>query len=60
MDARTGQPGAAHRHPHAANARRCTTEDRELPAPAADPADPRRQEHEQQHPQPDPGQDTQP
>ncbi|WP_437035175.1 hypothetical protein [Streptomyces sp. enrichment culture] len=37
------RPGAAHRRPRAADARRRTTEDRELPAPAADP---RRQEHE--------------
>lgn len=42
-----------------ANARRRAIEDREAPAPAADPASPvdqRRQEHEQQHQQPGPGQ----
>ncbi|MDG9714883.1 hypothetical protein [Streptomyces sp. DH10] len=44
----------------AADARRRALEDRELPAPAADPVDPRRQEQEQQHPQPGPGQGIQP
>ncbi|MER5295271.1 hypothetical protein ABT382_24850 [Streptomyces pharetrae] len=38
----------------AADARRHALEDREFPAPIADPVDPRRQEHEQQHPQPGP------
>ncbi|MGY1584661.1 hypothetical protein [Streptomyces sp. MN13] len=44
----------------AANARRRAIEDRELPAPATDPVDPLRQEHEQQHPQPGPSQGIQP
>ncbi|MFF0837655.1 MULTISPECIES: MobF family relaxase [unclassified Streptomyces] len=35
----------------AADSRRRALEDREVPAPAADPVDPRRQEHEEQHPQ---------
>ncbi|MET9914883.1 hypothetical protein ABZZ74_50915 [Streptomyces sp. NPDC006476] len=42
----------------AADARRRALEDREFPAPAADPVDPRR--HEQHHPQPGPGQGFQP
>ncbi|XQE90380.1 hypothetical protein ACN24M_39155 [Streptomyces microflavus] len=47
----------------AANARRRAIEDGEIPAPAADPAGPvdrRRQECEQQHQQPSPGQGLQP
>lgn len=44
----------------AADARRRAVEDREFPAPAADPVDPRRQEREQQHPQPGPSQGLQP
>jgi conjugative relaxase-like TrwC/TraI family protein len=43
-----------------ADARRRAIEDRELPAPATDPVDPRRQEREQQHPQPGPSQGLQP
>jgi conjugative relaxase-like TrwC/TraI family protein len=47
----------------AADARRRAIEDREFPAPAADPVDPvdpGRQEHEQQHPKPGPGQGIKP
>ncbi|MGW3029166.1 hypothetical protein [Streptomyces sp. NPDC001221] len=39
-----------------ANARRRASEEGELQAPAAKPGDPHRQEHEQQHRQPVPGQ----
>ncbi|MEV7060393.1 hypothetical protein ACIQ9K_37325 [Streptomyces microflavus] len=47
----------------AVKARRRAIEDGEIPAPAADPAGPvdrRRQEREQQHQQPGPGQGLQP
>ncbi|MGW3168460.1 hypothetical protein ACWC9Q_38185 [Streptomyces sp. NPDC001142] len=47
----------------AANARGRAIEKGEIPAPAADPAGPvdrRRQEHEQQHQQPGPGQGLRP